>query len=152
MRSEILGCVVSVVILSSLFTSAHAQNNRTSTIANRVREMDDDDLICKLNICSYRVGGNREPTFLTHISIAAFFFGGGGRGHMKTVLTQIRRHRMRRFTIISTICFLNVLLKFEQNEKYHPTTIKTGNSIRRRWVKLNIAFDSALLKCIILST
>ena len=85
MRNEILGCVVSVVVISSLFTSAHAQNNRTSSIADRVREMDDDDLICKLNICSYRVRGNREPTILIHISIAAiffclfFFFLGGGK-------------------------------------------------------------------------
>ena len=79
MRNEILGCVVSAVILSSLFTSAHAQNNRTSSIADRVREMDDDDLICKLNICLYRVGGNRETTLVTHISIAAFWGEGGIR-------------------------------------------------------------------------
>ena len=78
MRNEILGCVVSVVILSSLFTSAHAQNNRTSSIADRVREMDDDDLICKLNICSYRVGGNREPTLFNPYKHCGFFFGGGG--------------------------------------------------------------------------
>ena len=86
--------------------------------------MDDDDLICKLNICLYRVRGNREPTILIHISIAAiffvcffFFFFLGGGGARKTMLTQIRRHRMRRFTRISTICFLKGLLEIEQNEK-----------------------------------
>ena len=47
---------------------------------------------------------------LTHISLASFLWDIG---------------RTWRLTRVSTVCLKYVLLIFEENVKYHPTTLKT---------------------------
>ena len=46
-------------------------------------------------------------------------------GHRKTMHAQISRSRTRHLIRVPTVCTQNVLLKFEYNENYHPSTLKT---------------------------
>ena len=67
-------------------------------------------------------------------------------GHRQTTQTEIRRRRMRmhRLIRVSTVCLQNVLLKFEKNGKYGPTTLKNGNGL----VQLIRVGNSIRLKCV----
>ena len=45
-------------------------------------------------------------------------------GYRQTVQNRITRRKTRCLTRFSTVCLQNVLLKFDKNEKYHPTPLK----------------------------
>ena len=44
-------------------------------------------------------------------------------GHRQTVYTEIRCHKMRGLTRVSTVCLHNFLLNLNKNEKYYLTTL-----------------------------